>query len=59
MPSVLNDVIMMSYMLICIMKLRLYVLPRLDLNEVTVYVEHVQVCNEMNEGLSMYRSYCK
>ena len=46
-------------LVLCTMKLELHVLLRLCLNEISVYVEHVKVCNVMNEGLSMYRIECK
>ena len=42
-------------LVLCIMKLELHVLLRLCLNEISVYVEHVKVCNVMNEGLDIYR----
>ena len=50
----LNEVIIKIILGICIMKLGLHILLRLCLNEASVYVEHVKVCNVMNKGLSMY-----
>ena len=40
-------------MLICVMKLKLYVLLRLCLNEVSVDVEHASVSEMMNEDVNM------
>ena len=56
MPKVWNEVIMMRFMLISIMNLELFVLLRLCLNEVFLYVEHVSVWEMMNEGVSMSRT---
>ena len=40
----------------CSMKLELYVLLRLCLNEVSVRVDHERVQQMMNEGISMYKN---
>ena len=45
-------------MLICVVKLKLYVLLRLCLIEVSVYVKHASVWEMINEGVSMTRIQC-